>query len=299
MNSAFSNCSSLTSIVIPNSVTSIGSYAFYKCSSLTSIVIPNSVETIGDYAFYNCSSLTIYCEASSKPSGWNSFWNYSNRPVYWGITQEDIIIQSGIQYLIIEGNAVVTGHTNELTNDVVIPSSITVNGMSYNVTRIGNYAFYNYNCSALTSIVIPNSVTYIGSNAFYECSSLEKVYYEGTLEDWCKIGFSIISNPMRYASHFYIKSSNNEYEEVTEIVIPNTITSIGNFQFSGCGSLTSIVIPNSVTSIGLDAFSWCSSLTIYCEASSKPSGWNPYWNSDRPVYWAGQWSYKEGIPTPN
>jgi hypothetical protein len=73
-------------VTIPDSVTSIGSYAFSGCTSLTSIIIPDSVTSIGNYAFSNCTSLTIYCEAASKPSGWNSDWNYSNRPVVWGHT---------------------------------------------------------------------------------------------------------------------------------------------------------------------------------------------------------------------
>ncbi len=81
---AFYNCSSLTSIEIPNSVTSIRGEAFYGCSSLTSIEIPNSVTSIGGYAFSGCSSLTIYCEVTSKPSGWNDYWNSNNRPVIWG-----------------------------------------------------------------------------------------------------------------------------------------------------------------------------------------------------------------------
>ena len=80
---AFYRCTSLTSIVIPDSVTTIGEAAFYGCTSLTSIVIPDSVTSIGDRAFYSCSSLTIYCKVSSKPSGWSSSWNSSNRPVYW------------------------------------------------------------------------------------------------------------------------------------------------------------------------------------------------------------------------
>ena len=82
---AFSSCSSLTSIKIPSSVTSIGDRAFYNCSSLTSITIPSSVTSIGERVFQNCSSLTIYCEVESKPSGWNSRWNNSNCPEYWGL----------------------------------------------------------------------------------------------------------------------------------------------------------------------------------------------------------------------
>lgn len=82
--SAFAGCVNLTSIVIPDSVTSIGSYAFEDCTGLTSITIPDSVTFIGYEAFYNCTSLIIYCEAASQPSGWDSGWNPNNRPVVWG-----------------------------------------------------------------------------------------------------------------------------------------------------------------------------------------------------------------------
>ena len=85
-NGAFQNCTSLTSVTIPDSVTTIGNSAFYNCRSHTSITIPDSVTTIGNGAFYNCRSLTIYCEATSTPSGWDSNWNSSNRPVVWGHT---------------------------------------------------------------------------------------------------------------------------------------------------------------------------------------------------------------------
>ena len=72
------------SVTIGNGVTSIGDYAFYNCSSLTSVTIPDSVTSIGSSAFSGCSNLTIYCEATSRPNGWDSFWNSSNCNVVWG-----------------------------------------------------------------------------------------------------------------------------------------------------------------------------------------------------------------------
>ena len=103
-NYAFSACSSLKTVTFGDNsqLASIGNYAFYYCSSLTSITIPESVTSIGSYAFRSCSKLTIYCEASSQPSGWDSRWNYSNRPVYWAgewkmVDGVPVPIESGVE----------------------------------------------------------------------------------------------------------------------------------------------------------------------------------------------------------
>ena len=129
-------------------------------------------------------------------------------------------------------------------------------------------SIYSINDKNVSSIIIPEKTSEISSYAFYECENLENVYYDGTLEDWCNISFEPSSfNLMDYAKNFYILDSNgdveyngNKYSLVTEIEIPNTITSIGNYQFYGFNDVTSVIIPDSVTSIGVDAFSECSSL---------------------------------------
>ena len=151
-NFAFSGCSSLTSITIPNSVTSIGDKAFSYCSSLTTITIPNSVTSIGDRAFYKCSSLTTITIPNGVTSiGDNAFSGCSSLT--------SITIPNSVTSI---GNSVFY-HCSSLTS-ITIPNS---------VTSIGKYAFLE--CSSLTSITIPNGVTSIGNSAFYDCSSLVSV----------------------------------------------------------------------------------------------------------------------------
>ncbi len=134
-------------------------------------------------------------------------------------------------------------------------SALTSISIPAGVTSIGEKAFSG--CSALTSVSISASVTSIGEEAFSYCSRLKNVNYLGTLEQWCNINFSNpTSNPMTYSKKFCING-----EEITELVIPDGVTTIKNYAFDGCSSLTSVTIPNSVTSIGEEAFSGCSGLT--------------------------------------
>ena len=143
---------------------------------------------------------------------------------------------------------------NSYSGSVVIPSTVTYNDTEYSVTSIGNEAFRD--CSGLTSVTIPNSVTSIGSSAFYGCSGLKKAEF-ASIESLCKILFSSYSsNPLYYVKHLFING-----QEVKDVVIPNSVTSIGEYTFRGCSGLTSVTIPNSVTSIGQYAFQYCSGLT--------------------------------------
>lgn len=131
-----------------------------------------------------------------------------------------------------------------------IPEFIDYNGNSYRVTSIGESAFVD--CNNLTSVSIPNSVMSISHSAFYGCSSLTSVHISD-IAAWCNIMFN--DNPLNYAHHLYMNG-----EEIKDLVIPNSVTSISSSAFSGCSGLISAIIPNSVTSIGDSVFLDCKGL---------------------------------------
>ena len=268
-NYAFYNCSGLTAVTIPNSVTSIGSNAFDNCAGLTSVTIPNSVTSIGEKAFVDCSGLTIVNFNAENCTSMGS----SIYPVFKGCSAlTTLTIGENVRTIPDYAFRYCDGLTS-----VAISSSVTIIGsqafqycygltsvtIPNSVTSIGNNAFGM--CSGLTSVTIGNSVVTIGNDAFHGCSGLTSITIPNSVT-------SIGSQAFGYCSGLTSVSIPNSVTSIssytfygcwclTSITIPDTVTSIGECAFCYCSGLTSMAIPNSVTSIGSQAFGYCNGLT--------------------------------------
>ncbi len=288
----FYKCTGLTkiSIDIPSSLTSIGENAFYGCSNLDSITIPKSVSSISNYAFYNCSGLSSInllpnvCEIGM--SVFSGCTNITNVTINFGTVStwfkgykaiKTIVLGEGVSSISSNAFNGCTGLTN-----ISLPSSLE---------KIGSSAFSG--CTSLNSITIPKGVTSIGENAFQQCTNLTDItincadigkdWFKGlatiqkvtlgedvssigkdafldctgltevhitNISSWCGIDFiSTYSNPLYYAKHLFLNG-----DEVTDLVIPEGVTNIGNCAFINCENINNFNIPSSVTSIGAYSF---------------------------------------------
>ena len=243
--STFNGFTGLTSVTIPKGVTSIGDFAFSGCTGLTSVTIPKGVTSIGDFAFSGCSGLTSVTIPSSITSiGFFAFEDCDNlKKVYISDLSAWCKIDFGASSIYCNplwngGELYLNG---KRIDNLVIPEDITV---------VKDYAFAGCN---VKSITIHSGVISFGRTELYRYSDFVAVYISD-LSAWCRIDFE--SNTFGKSYKLYLNGI-----QVIDLVIPDDVTMIKNYAFSGCSGLRSVTIPDAVTSIGSSAFENCRGLT--------------------------------------
>jgi len=285
-NSSYSGALYITNALGGYPVTSIGFGAFFSCS-LTTVTIPDSVTSIGDSAFDNCYDLT-------SVTFYNDLSSFRADDVFYPRILENVVIGSGVTSIGFGAFYNCDGLTN-----LVIGSSVTSIGegafdgcigltsvtIPNSVTSIADEAFCN--CEGLTNVVIGSGVTFIGNDAFSLCYGLTTVTIPASVIDFCNDAFSgcsgLIAITVDPANTEYASSEGGLFsKDFTTLIlypngqtgtyaIPDFVTSIGDFAFSHCSGLTFVTIPDLVTFIGNGAFEHCDGLTSVLFQGTPPT----------------------------
>ena len=259
---AFRDFDQITLIEIPNSVTRIEKSAFIDCDNLTSVIIPKSVNSIENKAFGRCNSLVNITVEDGNPK-------YDSRE------NCNAIIETKANTLIVACNNTTIPNTVKKIGDysfydcdflksLILPNSIEGIGanafescdslmsikLNEGLKYIGSKAFIH--CFSLESIEIPNTVTTIGGGVFHDCKKIKSIKLSNRLT-------SLPSAPSKY-SNFIPTGMFANCNSLTEVIIPNSVTYIGDYAFLDCTSLTSLSIPSSITTVGSNAFNGIPSL---------------------------------------
>ena len=246
---AFKNATGITDVLIPDSVTEVGFNAFGGCCNLTKLVLP----FVGAYADGSGDENIGYIFGASS---------YSEQGQKLPLTLKTIVLSDKVTKI---GSGAFSG-CRSLTS-VTIPDGVTSIGwgafedcrsltsvtIGNGVTSIGSSAFTN--CTSLTSVTIPDNVTSIGDYAFSGCSLLTNINVNANNQNYKSIDGNLYSKDGKTLIQYAIGKTDASF------VVPDSVTSIGSWVFSGCRSLTSVTIPDGVTSIEDYAFSYCSKLT--------------------------------------
>lgn len=277
----------LNKVIISDQVKTIGRSAFENCKDLQEVLLPSGLETIGVAAFVNSGIQEITFPASLK--SWertafdksklervnvldlNSYINCEGRGFGGNI---DLFVngENITEITIPQGQTCLTSClAGSNIEKITIPDSVVELGegaFEYckklkEVVFIGDSKLTEfrgtfYNCFSLQNIIIPRTVKRFSEAAFLGCTALENVFYDGTISDWLSIKGgcrSLTSN----AKHFYYKNG-NDYEELIDAVIPDSVTNIGEYAFYGYKGLKSVTLPDGITEINRYAFGGCSGL---------------------------------------
>lgn len=275
-NYALENCSDITSIIIPNTITSIGSGAFGQCFGLTSINIPNSVTRLGNLVFINCHALSSVSLPNSVTNiGYNIFFHCDSisSPIYNSTCFVYLPRSYSGNYVIPSGITKVCGHAFQ---DCINLTGITI---PQSVDSIHLSAFYG--CTGLTSISLPDALISIGNYAFYHCTNLPLVYIPESVDSIGDSAFCSVQNiayngsatgspwgalNVLHTDDVFVYSNSAMTSPIAYIgdtsvvVIPNSVTTIGDYLFSGHTEIVEITIPVGIISIGNGAFDGCDSI---------------------------------------